>query len=173
MLMKKIFLCLAAVAMLLSCAKVETMECDVCVYGGTSAGVIAAYSAAKEGKTVLLVEPGYRLGGLSSGGLGQTDIGNKQAVKGLSLDFYRRVGKHYGMLENWVFEPKVAEQVFKDYVAEADIPVLYGHRVIKASKNGTDIVSMKVFATRKSQQRYISTVHMKATLWLWQVFLIP
>ena len=149
MLMKKIFLCLAAVAMLLSCAKVETMECDVCVYGGTSAGVIAAYSAAKEGKTVLLVEPGYRLGGLSSGGLGQTDIGNKQAVKGLSLDFYRRVGKHYGMLENWVFEPKVAEQVFKDYVAEADIPVLYGHRVIKASKNGTDIVSMKVESVEK------------------------
>ena len=149
MLMKKIFLCLAAVAMLLSCAKVETMECDVCVYGGTSAGVIAAYSAAKEGKIVLLVEPGYRLGGLSSGGLGQTDIGNKQAVKGLSLDFYRRVGKHYGMLENWVFEPKVAEQVFKDYVAEADIPVLYGHRVIKASKNGTDIVSMKVESVEK------------------------
>lgn len=149
MLMKKIFLCLAAVAMLLSCAKVETMECDVCVYGGTSAGVIAAYSAAKEGKTVLLVEPGYRLGGLSAGGLGQTDIGNKQAVKGLSLDFYRRVGKHYGMLENWVFEPKVAEQVFKDYVAEADIPVLYGHRVIKASKNGTDIVSMKVESVEK------------------------
>ena len=147
--MKKIFLCLAAVAMLLSCAKVETMECDVCVYGGTSAGVIAAYSAAKEGKTVLLVEPGYRLGGLSAGGLGQTDIGNKQAVKGLSLDFYRRVGKHYGMLENWVFEPKVAEQVFKDYVAEADIPVLYGHRVIEASKNGTDIVSMKVESVEK------------------------
>lgn len=149
MLMKKIFLCLAAVAMLLSCAKVETMECDVCVYGGTSAGVIAAYSAAKEGKTVLLVEPGYRLGGLSAGGLGQTDIGNKQAVKGLSLDFYRRVGKHYGMLENWVFEPKVAEQVFKDYVAEADIPVLYGHRVIEASKNGTDIVSMKIESVEK------------------------
>ena len=81
------------------------MECDICVYGGTSAGVIAAYSAVQEGKSVLIVEPGYRLGGLSSGGLGQTDIGNKQAVKGLSLDFYRRVGKHYGMLENWVFEP--------------------------------------------------------------------
>lgn len=149
MLMKRILLCLAAFAMLLSCAKTETVECDVCVYGGTSSGVIAAYAAAKEGKTVLLVEPGYRLGGLSSGGLGRTDIGNKQAVKGLSLDFYRRVGKHYGMLENWVFEPKVAEQVYKDYVAEADIPVLYGHRVIKASKNGTDITSMKVESVEK------------------------
>lgn len=147
--MKRILFCLAILAMLLSCKATETIECDVCVYGGTSAGVIAAYSAVKDGKTVLLVEPGYRLGGLSSGGLGQTDIGNKQAVKGLSLDFYRRIGKYYGMLENWVFEPKVAEQVYKDYVAEADIPVLYGHRVIKASKNGTDITSMKVESVGK------------------------
>lgn len=125
------------------------MECDICVYGGTSAGVIAAYSAVQEGKSVLLVEPGYRLGGLSSGGLGQTDIGNKQAVKGLSLDFYRRVGKHYGMLENWVFEPKVAEQVYKDYVAEANIPVLYGHRILTADKKGTDITSIKVESVEK------------------------
>ena len=125
------------------------MECDICVYGGTSAGVIAAYSAVQEGKSVLLVEPGYRLGGLSSGGLGQTDIGNKQAVKGLSLDFYRRVGKHYGMLENWVFEPKVAEQVFKDYVAEGDIPVLYGHRILTADKKGTDIRSIRVESVEK------------------------
>lgn len=148
--MKKIVFCLLTIAMLLSsCSRPETIECDVCVYGGTSAGVIAAYSAVREGKNVLLVEPGYRLGGLSSGGLGRTDIGNKQAVKGLSLDFYRRVGQHYGMLENWVFEPKVAEQVYKDYVAEADIQVLYGHRVIDASKKGTDIESIRVESVEK------------------------
>ena len=50
---------------------------DICIYGGTSAGVIAAYTAAKLGKRVILVEPGKHLGGLSSGGLGYTDIGNK------------------------------------------------------------------------------------------------
>jgi ribulose 1,5-bisphosphate synthetase/thiazole synthase len=91
----------------------KQVEYDVCVYGGTSAGVIAAYAVAKQGKSVLLVEPGYRLGGMTSGGLGQTDIGNKQVVKGLALDFYRRAGAEYGTLESWIFEPKVAEKIFK------------------------------------------------------------
>jgi len=76
---------------------------DICIYGGTSAGVIAAYTAKKQGKTVLLIEPGSRLGGLSSGGLGYTDIGNKYAVTGLGIDFYRRLGKHYGQFESWIF----------------------------------------------------------------------
>src|SRR2546430_4961816 len=55
------------------------LEVDVVVYGATSAGVIAAYTAKTYGKSVLLVEPGRHLGGLSSGGLGYTDIGNKRS----------------------------------------------------------------------------------------------
>ena len=55
----------------------SAQQYDVCVYGGTSAGVIAAYTAAKMGKKVILIEPGKHLGGLTSGGLGFTDIGNK------------------------------------------------------------------------------------------------
>ena len=94
--------------------KVE--EVDVCIYGGTSAGVIAAYTAAKLGKSVLLIEPGKHLGGLSAGGLGYTDIGNKYVVTGLSRDFYRRIGKHYGKFEQWIFEPHVAENIFKEYI---------------------------------------------------------
>ena len=110
--MRKIILSIVVLAMMFSagCSRQE-LECDVCVYGGTSAGVIAAYAVAQQGKSVLLIEPGYRLGGMSSGGLGQTDIGNKQVVKGLSLDFYRRVGAHYDALEHWIFEPSVAEKV--------------------------------------------------------------
>ena len=57
-------------------------EVDVCVYGGTSAGVVAAYSAKKMGKSVLLIEPGKYLGGMTTGGLGMTDIGNKYAEIG-------------------------------------------------------------------------------------------
>src|SRR5215510_11763438 len=82
---------------------------DICVYGGTSAGVIAAYTAAKQNKKVILIEPGKHLGGLSSGGLGYTDIGNKYAITGLARGFYRRIGKHYGKFEQWIFEPHVAE----------------------------------------------------------------
>ncbi|MFC2125090.1 FAD-dependent oxidoreductase [Bacteroidota bacterium] len=121
-----------------SCNKyTRTDKYDIVVYGGTSAGVIAAYSATMLGKNVLLVEPGYRLGGLSSGGLGQTDIGNKHAVTGLSRNFYRRVGKHYGKLENWYFEPKVALNVFNTFIAEAGVPVEFGKRITKVDvKNG-------------------------------------
>src|SRR5687767_12303223 len=80
---------------------------DVCVYGGTAAGVVAAAAARQRGKSVLLVEPGRHLGGMTSGGLGWTDFGNKAAIGGMSLDFYRRVGKAYGKNEPaWTFEPR-------------------------------------------------------------------
>lgn len=107
---------------------------DVCIYGGTSAGVIAAYTAAKMGKSVLLIEPGKHLGGLSSGGLGYTDIGNKYAITGLARDFYRRIGRHYGKFEQWIFEPHVAEGVFNEYIKNAGIPVLYEYRIVNAEK---------------------------------------
>src|ERR1700722_3946176 len=100
------------------------VQTEVCIYGGTSAGVMAAYAAKKLHKTVLLIEPGYRLGGLSSGGLGYTDIGNKYVVSGLARDFYRRMGRHYGKFEQWTFEPHVADSLFHDYIQRAAIPVI-------------------------------------------------
>lgn len=85
---------------------IKEISVDICIYGGSSAGVISAYTAAKAGKKVILIEPGNRLGGLSAGGLGQTDIGNKYVVSGLALDFYRKLGTHYGNLENWILSRK-------------------------------------------------------------------
>jgi len=118
------------------------LDVDVLVYGGTSSGVIAAYTARQYGKSVLLVEPGRHLGGMSSGGLGQTDIGNKYAVTGLGLDFYRRVGRYYGQFEAWQFEPKVAEQVFESYVDRAGVEVLFSRRLKDVEKAGTRIRSV-------------------------------
>lgn len=112
---------------------------DLCIYGSTSAGVVAAYTAAKAGKRVVLIDPGYRLGGLSSGGLGQTDIGNKYVVRGLALDFYRKIGKHYDTFEQWIFEPKVAEAIFKEYLANCDADVQFGQLLLDVKKSGTDI----------------------------------
>ncbi len=102
---------------------------DVCVYGGTSAGVIAAYTAKMQGKSVLLIEPTKRLGGLSSGGLGQTDIGNKYAISGVARDFYRRIGQHYGKFEQWTFEPHVALNLFNEYIDRAKVEVWYDYRL--------------------------------------------
>jgi len=118
----------------ITCAQKIT-EVDICVYGGTSAGVIAAYTAKMQGKSVLLIEPGKHLGGLSSGGLGYTDIGNKYAVTGLARDFYRRIGKHYGKFEQWIFEPHVAEATFEYYIRKASVDVLFNHRVANVLKN--------------------------------------
>jgi hypothetical protein len=107
---------------------------DVIVYGGTSAGVIAAYTAKQMEKSVLLIEPGIRLGGLTTGGLGYTDIGNKYAIKGLSLDFYRKTGQHYGNFEQWVFEPHVAENIFLSYLKKANVEVWYSYRIESVKK---------------------------------------
>lgn len=131
----------------------KTIHVDVCVYGGTSAGVIAAYTAQKSGKTVLLIEPTSRLGGLSTGGLGFTDIGNKYVVKGLSRDFYRRLGRHYGKLEQWIFEPSVAESIFKDYIEESGVNVLYNSRLHKVNKRGRVISSIMVENSSISSKR--------------------
>lgn len=120
----------------------QTRAVDVVVYGGTSAGVIAAYTARKAGKSVLLIEPGHHLGGLTSGGLGYTDIGNKYAITGLARDYYRRIGQHYGKFEQWIFEPHVAENLFLAYVKRAGIEVLYDYRIVSATKQQTVIQSI-------------------------------
>ena len=146
------------------------MQADICIYGATSAGVIAAYTAKKMGKTVILIEPGGHLGGMTSGGLGYTDIGNKYAITGLSRDFYRRIGKHYGKFEQWTFEPKVAKQYLQQYLDEAGIKVIYQSRVISASKSGAEIKSIVFGKTvlnlmrkpiRPWPQRFSSTVLMR------------
>lgn len=122
----------------------SVIEADVCVYGGTSAGVMAAYTAQKLGKKAILIEPGKRLGGMTSGGLGYTDIGNKYAITGLARDFYRRIGHHYGKFEQWTFEPKVAEETFRQYVKEGKVQVIYQKQLREVKKNGTRITEIIV-----------------------------
>jgi FAD dependent oxidoreductase len=125
-------------------AQSKAKKVDVCIYGATSAGVIAAYTAKKMGKSVLLIEPGQHLGGLSSGGLGQTDIGNKVAITGLSRDFYKRVGRHYGKPEQWTFEPHIAEEIFKQFIKEGEVDVLFGSQIIGIEKHGSKISAIEI-----------------------------
>jgi hypothetical protein len=127
------------------------IQTDVCVYGGTSAGVIAAYAAIKLHHTVILIEPGHRLGGLSSGGLGYTDIGNKYVVTGLARDFYRRIGRHYQKFEQWTFEPHVADSLFCDYTKRAKITVLYGERLHTVKKSNNTITAITLENAKNSE----------------------
>lgn len=137
------------------------LEADICIYGGTSAGIIAAYSASRLGKTVILVESGSHLGGLSSGGLGYTDIGNKYVVSGLALDFYRRIGRHYGKFEQWIFEPHVALNIFKEYLGKGKIQLLTGKKIIAANKADLFITDISIMSTAPSADTSPTTITAK------------
>ena len=76
---------------------------DIVIYGATSGGIAAAVQAKRMGKSVLLIEPSARIGGLTTGGLGQTDIGNKQAVGGISREFYEGIKAYYDNPDNWKY----------------------------------------------------------------------
>ncbi|MDR0572556.1 MAG: FAD-dependent oxidoreductase [Tannerella sp.] len=136
--MKKHFICAIILSICISCGggndATLQKDVDVCVYGGTASGVIAAYSAAKLGKSVILVEPGKYLGGMTTGGLGWTDIGNKYAVTGLARLFYRRLGKRYGKLEQWTFPPSAATQEIDRFIADGRVETLRLHRIVDADK---------------------------------------
>ena len=125
---------------------------DVVVYGDASGGVTAAVQAARMGKTVILVSPLGHLGGMTSSGLGWSDIGNPAILGGLSREFYNRAYQHYQDDAAWVheswsdfdadcqgfsalddenelaaaFEPKVAEAIFDAMIAEAGVQVIVG-----------------------------------------------
>lgn len=144
---KTIFLCCMLLCSIAGAHAQTLVDADICIYGGTSAGVISAYTAQKLGKKAILIEPGRHLGGMSSGGLGYTDIGNKYAITGLARDFYRCIGRHYGKLEQWTFEPHVAEATFGRYVQRAGFQVIYEYRLKQVRKSGKRITEVVLEST--------------------------
>ena len=148
---------------------------DVVVYGGTSAGVMAAVQAKRMGKTVVIVGPDRHLGGMSSSGLGFTDTGNKAVIGGLAREFYHRIWRHYdgdsawhwqkreeygnkgqgtpaidgSQRTMWIFEPHVAEGVFEDLIREQGIPVHRDQWLDRArgvTKKGSRIVAIRMLS---------------------------
>lgn len=128
----------------------NTYDADIIIYGGTPAAIVAAVQAKKMGKHVIVVSPDKHLGGLSSGGLGFTDTGNKEVIGGLAREFYHGIYEHYQRDDAWkwqkkeeygnkgqgtpaidgnertmwIFEPHAAEEVFEDFVKKNDLEVL-------------------------------------------------
>ncbi|MCG3148635.1 MAG: hypothetical protein PCFJNLEI_02080 [Verrucomicrobiae bacterium] len=103
----------------------ETIRAEVCIYGGTAAGVVAAVKTARLGAKVVLLQPGQHLGGLTTGGLGYTDYGKKHVIGGMARQFYRDLGHMAGKNEEWHFWPSAAEQLCIRLVADACVPVRY------------------------------------------------
>jgi hypothetical protein len=155
---------------------------DIVVYGGTSAGVMAAVQARRMGKSVLLVSPARHLGGMSSNGLSYTDKGDDRVIGGLAREFYQRVWQHYRdpgawrwqeredfssadentlLIEDdhqtmWVFEPHVAERIFEDLLAEHRVSVFRGEwldRGAGVKKAGARLTSIRTLSEREFHGR--------------------
>ena len=120
------------------------IETDLCVYGASSAGVAASVSMRRQGYSAVLVGFDGHVGGLTSAGLGATDIGNKAAIGGISREFYRRLGTYYEQDEMWVFEPSVAERIYRDMLEEANVRVQHHQHLSKVLKDGNKIVAIEM-----------------------------
>ncbi|QCX38968.1 FAD-dependent oxidoreductase [Aureibaculum algae] len=168
--------------------KASDSTADIIIYGGTSAAIIAAVEAKKSGKSVIVVSPDIHLGGLTSGGLGWTDTGDKSVIGGLSRDFYHRVYLYYNTKEAWnwqpkeaygnkgqgtramdgesrtmwIFEPHVAELIFEDFVKEYGIQVERDEWLNR--QNGVKVENGKIISiTTLSGKTYSGKVFLDAT----------
>ncbi|WP_436714676.1 FAD-dependent oxidoreductase [Roseiconus lacunae] len=143
------------------CAFAQSPEADrqydLVIYGGTSSGIAAAVAAKRNGLSVVVIEPTDRVGGLTTGGLGQTDIGNKSAIGGIAREFYEAIAHHYqdpkawkwqrpndyrsggqsrtstGESAMWTFEPSAALAVYQQWIKRDDIEVIYGQRLDRST----------------------------------------
>jgi hypothetical protein len=158
-------------APLVSLDAAEVIEADVCIYGGTAGGVAAAVQAGRMGKTAVIAESGNHLGGLTSGGLGATDIGNKAAIGGIAREFYHRIALHYANSNAWrfeqcaeyfgqrggrstadelsdpeatmwTFEPHVAEDILFQMVNDAKVAIYLQQRLASVKKQGGRITEI-------------------------------
>lgn len=167
----------------LQSAGAAELKADLVVYGGTSAGVAAAIQAARMGKSVIVIEPGKHLGGLTSGGLGYTDSGNKAVVGGIAREFYRLLKKHYDDPANWkydnpkslknyrpeedaiwVFEPSVAEKYLRQMAQSVKIAFHYGQRIDRRPGRGVKKIGARIESIQmESGEIYTGRIFMDAT----------
>jgi len=96
---------------------------DVAVYGATACGVAAAVAASEAGASVVLVEPGCHIGGMVSGGLSWTDVGDTRVLGGFARRFYAAVARRYDA-PLWSLrgpEPHVAEELLAAMLDGVDV----------------------------------------------------
>lgn len=164
----------------------QTKKYDIVIYGGTSAGIAAAIQSSRMNKSVVLIEPTNRIGGLTTGGLGQTDIGNKQAIGGISREFYENIKKYYDDSDNWIweeksdykdggqtrtqkgeptmwtFEPSAALSVYFQMLKKEKVKLIYNERLNRDSgveKENGKIISI----TMESGKKLVGKVFLDAT----------
>jgi hypothetical protein len=144
---------------------VATSDLDVCVYGGTAAGIMAGVQVARLGGRVVVVEPTGHLGGLTTGGLGATDTGNAAVIGGLAREFYAAVREHYvstygedsaqvrDCQEGFHFEPHVARDILRGFLERERVPVLVGEKLVRARTRDGRIVALVLDSGRVVRAR--------------------
>ena len=111
---------------------------------------MTAYSAAREGLHVVLLEPGSHLGGMVTGGLSATDYGHFQIIGGYTRDFYMEAAAHYGIHDlntrtNWLSEPHIDEAIFTEWLKKAGVQVHFHERLRESggvAKTGANVTSL-------------------------------
>ncbi|MEX2564982.1 MAG: FAD-dependent oxidoreductase, partial [Cyclobacteriaceae bacterium] len=187
--MKKIFILIGFLAPMVMASPGFSQDppYDMVIYGGTSAGVAAAIQASRMNKSVVLIEPSQRLGGLTTGGLGQTDIGNKQAIGGIAREFYQQIKVYYDQPENWhwqkpqeyrdggqtrteageeamwTFEPSAALEVYHQMLQGEKVDIVYSERLLRTTEGVTKKEERIQFITMESGKIFSGKMFMDAT----------
>ncbi|EDY16353.1 putative secreted protein-putative xanthan lyase related [Chthoniobacter flavus Ellin428] len=131
------------VAILFAAPRVEAAEtCDVLVYGGTPGGLSAALAASREGASVVVIEPTRWIGGMVTGGLASTDVGNEKVIGGIAREFFTRAAEAKAGTPMWFAEPKVNMATFKAMLQETKIKVVTDQRLKSISRDGDRIESL-------------------------------
>lgn len=163
---------------------------DIIVYGNSSAAVVAAIQASRMGRTVLFISSDRCIGGLTSSGLGATDLNDYRAVGGLAREFYHRVYEYYsnssvwycqdreqyfssikkrvfsginvGLKLQWVFEPHVAQKKFFQMLAEENVDLVYG--MLDLNEGGTKLQNNKILSLKLVDGReYVGKIFIDAS----------
>lgn len=141
-------------------AAATVITCDLCVYGATPAGIMAAVAAARGGLSVLLVEPTGHLGGLLTSGLNATDAPVPGVIKGLAREFFTRCSARYGQAEMTLrHEPHVCGAVMRAMLDEAKVRVLQDTVIVMLRKRGAVIAE----ARTADRQRIVAQAWVDAT----------
>lgn len=169
--MKKLPIILLTLLSVLS-IQCTTRTADVCIYGESASGVMAAIQSARSGKKTVLVSKNDHVGGMATSGLTATDINRQDQVGGLAAEFYGRIWDYYIQPEvwrnqtreefmessrkrtfsgknderqiQWVYESGVAERIMKEMLDEAGVKVIYNAPL--DLKNGADMCDGRICA---------------------------
>jgi hypothetical protein len=167
----------ALLALVMSLRSFAAENADVVVYGGTPAGISAAIAAARQGHEVALIDINAHVGGMVSGGLVDTDIGDRATVGGLAEDFLKRVTGHYlrtygakskqfeTCRDGLKYEPHVAQAIFEAMLKEQPkIRIWKQHRFRSVTLDSGKVTSLTVDdVTAKTSRTFNGKVFIDAS----------